>query len=217
MNYNRILTITLLLLIASAGQAQDTSIFSQPIQMDEFVLRASQSGWDVQAFIRRVKNDTTFYKAFRTMRLVPYSAENDIRIFNKRGRTKAALHSRTRQVIEGNCRRTLVEQEQVSGNYFKRNGEHRYYTAELYDYLFFTEQPVCGEDNIVSRPEPARNETQIEKRKNQLKQLIFNPGSKVAGVPFAGNKAAIFDEEISKMYDFKLLSVEYDGEECYLF
>src|SRR5690606_17396371 len=50
-----------------------------------------------------------------------------------------------------------------------------------------------------------------------LKQLIFSPGSKISGVPFLGNRASIFDPETAAMYDFKLSSVLYADEWCYLF
>src|SRR5690606_26378415 len=55
------------------------------------------------------------------------------------------------------------------------------------------------------------------KSKFQLKQLIFNPGSKIAGVPFMGDKAAIFEPDVAKLYDFHLLSQDYAGQECYVF
>lgn len=198
-------------------RAQDTSIFSLPIQMDEFVLKASKEGWDVEGFIRRVKEDTTFYKAFKTLRIIPYTAVNDIRIFGKKQQLLASLHSETRQLIEKGCRRTEVITEKVTGDFYTRKKEYRYYTAELYAYLFFSEQPVCGENNIVAGAASKRGSGRIEKNKEQLKQLIFNPGSRIAGIPLSGNKAAMFDPDIAAMYDFKLLRTEYEGEECYLF
>jgi hypothetical protein len=185
--------------------------------MDEYVLQASRDGWDVDAFIQRVKNDTTFYKAFKTLHIVPYTATNDIRILGKNNKVQASLFSRTRQTIKKRCRSMVVLEEKVTGDFYKKNKDYNYYTAELYAYLFFTSKPVCGETNIVAGTENTRGSGQMEKSKWQLKQLIFNPGSKVAGVPFAGNKAAIFDEDIAKMYDFKIMFVEYGGEDCYLF
>ena len=62
-----------------------------------------------------------------------------------------------------------------------------------------------------------RGKGQMEKSKYQLKQLIFNPGSKIGGVPFMGDKAAIFEPDVAKMYDFKLLSEDYRGVDCYVF
>ncbi len=32
--------------------------------------------------------------------------------------------------------------------------------------------------------------------------LFFNPGKKIPGIPFIGNKIAVFDEEVSKLYDY---------------
>ena len=201
----------------SYSQVKDTSIFSLPIQMDEYVLQASRDGWDVSSFIRRVQNDTTFYKAFKTLRIVPYTAVNDIRILGKGNSVRASLYSKTRQTISKGCRSMTVLEEKTTGDFYKRNKQYNYYTAELYAYLFFTDKPVCGETNTVAGSENDRGSGQIEKNKWQLKQLIFNPGSKVAGVPFAGNKAAIFVPDFAKMYVFKIMFVEYAGEDCYLF
>jgi len=201
----------------SHAQGKDTNIFSLPIQMDEFVLQASKSGWDVEDFIRRVKEDTTFYKAFRSLHVTPFTSYNDIKIFGKKGAVIASLNSRTRQNRKNGCRMMDVLEEKTTGDFYNKNKEYNYYTAELYASLFFTEGKVCGEDNIVAGHENLRGKGQLEKNKWQLKQLIFNPGSKVAGVPFAGNKVAIFEPEVAKMYDFKLMLVEYEGEDCYFF
>lgn len=200
------------------GQSEgDSDIFRYPIIMDEVVVSAQRSGWDVDAFIRRVQNDTTFYKAFKSLRVTSYTATNDIRVYNKRGKVTASLHSLTRQKAWNGCRTMEVLNEQVTGNFYKRHKEYRYYTAELYDYLFFTKDTVCNQDDIVAGAMDDGEDGMIGKNKYKLKQLMFNPGSKVGGVPFMGNKAAIFDPEIAKMYDFKLMSEEYDGEDCYVF
>lgn len=200
-----------------AAQTSDTNVFSLPIEMDEFVLQASRDGWDIDAFIKRVKEDTTFYKAFRTLHIVPYTSYNDIKIFDKKGTLKASLNSRTRQHRTGNCRTMEVLEEQTTGDFYNKKKAYNYYTAELYASLFFTQGKICGENNIVQGYDTKRGKGQLEKNKSQLKQLIFNPGSKVAGIPFAGNKVAIFEPEVAKMYNFKLMLVEYDGEDCLLF
>ena len=212
-----ILSIFIALPFISQGQGKDTSIFSLPIQMDEYVLHASRSGWDVASFIRRVQNDTTFYKAFKTLHIVPYTSTNDIRILGKKNEIVASLFSHTKQTVNRGCRSMQVLDEKTTGDFYNKKREYNYYTAELYAYLFFTNKPVCGENNVVAGTENVKGKGEMEKRKWQLKQLIFNPGSKVAGVPFAGNKAAIFEPDVAKMYDFKLMLVEYQGEDCYFF
>ena len=202
------------------GQGKDSSIFNLPIQIDEVTIRAARGGWDIEGFIKRVKTDTTFYKAFRALHLVPYRAVNDIKILDKNGGAAASLNSQTEQLINGRCRSMKVLEEKTTGDFYKRNGEYRYYTAALYGSLFFTKpgQQVCGENDIVAgRDMEAEGKGSMEKNKAQLKQLIFNPGSPVKGVPFVGNKAGIFEPDIAKMYNFKLQSVDYDGQECYLF
>jgi hypothetical protein len=199
------------------AQVPDTSVFNFPIAMDSVVVRAARGGWDVAAFIRRVKSDTTFHKAFKGLHIVSCTATNDIQMLGKDGKVKASLYSHTAQTVSGRCRTMKVLDEKVTGDFYKRNGEYRYYTALLYAYLFFTTGSKCGDNDIVGAPEASGGSSGLEHSKKQLKQLIFSPGSKVSGVPFMGDKASIFDEDVAKRYDFKLESTDYAGEECYLF
>lgn len=201
----------------SFAQVEDTSVFQYPIEMDAVVISAAKGGWDVQAFIKRIQKDTTFYKAFKSIRIISFTAENDIEVYNKKGKIIASYFSKTKQHRKNNCRSMDVLVEDVTGDFYKKNKEYRYYTAELYAYLIFTEGVICNETDIVAGALDDRGSGQLEKSKYQLKQLLFNPGSKIAGVPLMGNKAAIFEPEIAKMYDFQLKSEMYDGEECYVF
>lgn len=205
------------LISVSLKAQQDTTAFNVPLQMDDVVISAARKGWDVAGFIRRVQTDTTFYKAFRSLHVVAYTATNDIRMYNKKDEVIASLLSHTRQLRRNNCRSTQVIDEKVTGDFYKRNGSYRYFTAGLFAYLFFTKGSICGENDIVANTMQEREPGLMGKSEWQLKQLVFNPGGKIKGVPFIGNKASIFDPEIAKMYDFKLLSVDYAGEDCYLF
>jgi hypothetical protein len=221
---NRILkacSLWLLMALSMQAEAQrrDSSIFALPIQIDEVIITAAQSGWDLEEFIRRVKSDTTFYDAFRALRFSSYTAVNDISMLDKKGKTTASLHSTTRQTYADGCRSMEVLEEKTTGNFYKRNGDYRYYTAALYAYLFFTQGKVCGEQRYGGSAEQKAAEAKgkLEKSKAQLKQLIFSPGSKVSGVPFMGDRASVFDPQIARMYRFMLLAVSYEGEPCYLF
>lgn len=196
---------------------QDTSVFRYPIAMDEVVVSAKREGWDVQGFIKRVQNDTTFYKAFKSMRVTTYNATNDIRVYDKRGKVTASLYSKTRQRAWRGCRAMDVLEEKVTGNFYKKKKEYRYYTAELYAYLFFTKDTLCKQNDIVADALYEKEGGTIGRNKYRLKQLMFNPGSKVAGIPLMGDKAAIFEPDVARMYDFKLASEEYNGVECYVF
>jgi len=110
-----------------------------------------------------------------------------------------------------------VLEQKTTGDMYKHN-ELNYYTAELYAGLFFTNGKVCGENNIVAgRQRDVRNKSGIEKHKEQLKMLFFNPGQKIPGIPFIGDKIDIFDPSISKYYDFTIDMDELSGQQCYIF
>ena len=198
------------------AQRYDSSIFSLPIQMDAVTVKAARGGWDLAGFIRRVKNDTTFYRAFKNLRFLSYDFTNDIRVYNSKGKVAASLYSKTRQTYANRCRSMQVLEEKSTVYFYKRNKQYYYYTAELYDHLFFTHGKICNEPDVLSGP-VGGGKGQVEKNANKLKQLMFNPGSKVSGVPLMGDKAAIFEPSVAKMYDFKLNSDEYNGIDCYVF
>lgn len=209
--------LLILLFTTVVSYGQDTSIFRYPIAMDEVVISAKNDGWDVAGFIKRVQNDTTFYKAFKSMRITSYTANNDIRVYDKKAKIIASLNSVTQQRAWQGCRAMDVLQEKVTGNFYKKRKEYRYYTAELYAYLFFTKDTLCNQDDIVANAMNEKEDGAMGRHKHKLKQLMFNPGSKVGGVPLMGDKAAVFEPDVARMYDFKLASEEYDGVDCFVF
>jgi hypothetical protein len=182
------------------------------------VISASRVNFDVPGFIKMVKDDTTFYKAFKNLRILSYTADNHIRILNKKDKDIAALVSETRQHHIDDCRTMSVVSETTSGNFYDSHKDYNYYTAELYANLFFTEGEICGEDNIVQGGRDVKTSSgTMEKRKDQLKELIFNPGQPIAGVPLISNKVAIFDNKVAPMYDFSITSADYGSIPCYVF
>lgn len=202
-------------LFSSRLLAQDTLYDGMHIEMDEVVFKAAKNGWDVQSFIRRMKTDTTFYKAFVSLRVVPYESDNEIQVFDEHKQTLATLHNNTKQTMNKDCRTVTILNEKVTGNYYNRDKTPRYYTAELFQNLFFRQGTECGMSDNIAKTTKAKGS--LERHKEHLKQLVFNPGSKISGVPFVGDKASIFDDDVAKMYDFKLTFVTYEGQECYNF
>jgi hypothetical protein len=204
-------------LLKSRAQEVDTTVLGMHFVMDEVVVKSAKKGWDLEGFIRRMKEDTTFYKAFLGLRVVPYTSDNEIVFWDENSKTIAQLENRTEQSIQGHCRTVKVRNEKVRGTYYDKQHNPRYYTAELMQHLFFRARTnECGtSDNIQSsNTRPGK----IEKHKEQLKQLVFNPGSKVEGIPFVGKKASVFEDKgIQQRYDFALKLVPYNGEECYFF
>jgi len=193
----------------------DNARLSKMIELSEVVVR---NKLDVESFIKRVKTDTTFYKAFKNLRVLNFTSLNDIRMQDKRGKVKATLQSKTRQHVAGGCRTMEKINETVTGDFYEKDSSYNYYTAELYASLFFTKERVCGETNIVAGVQRnVKSKKGIEKHKEQLKMLFFDPGKKIPGIPLMGDKTAIFDKDNSEKYNFSLDFVDYNGQSCYLF
>src|SRR6186997_858499 len=150
----------------------DNARLSKMIQLSEVVVRNKM---DVNAFIQRVKSDTTFYKAFRNLRVLSFTSMNDIRMKDKKDKVIASLQSKTRQHVSKGCRSMEVINESVSGDFYDKDHGYNYYTAELYASLFFTKGEICGETNIVSGTlRNVKSKKGIEKHKEQLKILFFD-------------------------------------------
>lgn len=208
-------TFVLLTTVRAQTDSLDNEKLARMINLSEVVVR---SDINVADFIARVKNDTTFYKAFKNLHVLGFTSLNDIRILDRKGREKASMQSRTRQLRDKDCRSMETINETTTGDFYTNSRNYNYYTAELYAGLFFTNGRVCGEDNIVYGTRfDARGKKGTAKHKEQLKMLFFNPGKKIPGIPFIGNKINIFDPDVAAYYDFDIDQVEYEGRSCYLF
>ncbi|MGQ0738837.1 MAG: hypothetical protein ACT4OJ_07230 [Bacteroidota bacterium] len=193
----------------------DNERLAKMVSLSEVVIR---SDLNVARFMDRVKKDTTFYKAFRNLRVLGFTSWNDIRIRDKKGKIKASLQSKTKQLRTGGCRSMQVLDENQSGDFYEADGSYNYYTAELYAGLFFTKGTVCGENNIVKGTDfKPKSKSGIARHKEQLKMLFFNPGKKIPGIPFIGDKIDIFDPDRAKLYDFTISYDDYEGQSCYVF
>jgi hypothetical protein len=216
---SRLIFIAVSFVFASTLFAQkdsaDAEALSRMISLSEVVIR---SDLDVPKFLKHVKFDTTFYKAFRNLRVLSFSSLNDIRMLDKKGHLKASLQSKTRQNRQGGCRTMDVLEEKRSGDIYDGDGDWNYYTAELYAGLFFTKGKVCGESNVVKGAErKVRDKKGLEKHKEQLKMMFFNPGKKIPGIPLIGDKLDVFDKSAARLYDFSLDLEDYKGQLCYVF
>ncbi|MEQ1676336.1 MAG: hypothetical protein ABL876_06540 [Chitinophagaceae bacterium] len=200
---------------SSKEDSLDAERLSKLISLSEAVIRTDLN---VPRFIEQVKNDTTFYKAFKNLHLLGYTSWNDIRIKDKKGGIRASLLSKTKQHREAGCRTMEVLNEKTSGNFYDENGAYNYNTAEMYAGLFLTKGKICGETNIVKGVDfKPKAQSGMEKHKEQLKMLFFNPGKKIPGIPFIGSKINIFDPDKADKYDFIIDFGEYEGQSCYVF
>jgi hypothetical protein len=208
--------VVLCLLTCLQLTAQDTARYKgMTVNLDEVIVAAKRIGFDVNSFIKRVEDDTTFYRAFKNLHVVGFDAVNDIQILNKKAGIQASLYNQTHQDVKGRCMTMQVANEKITGDFYNRRGDYNYYTAELYANLFFTKGTVCVDDTGES---PDRAGGSLARHKAQLKQLIFNPGKPIRGVPIVGQKVAIFNNEVMRFYDFSISAENYvDGTPCYVF
>lgn len=211
-----ILTYAMLLLVSVKMFAQDTTIneSGQNFTLSDAIVR---NHFDYKEILKRIKEDTSFYKAFKTLRTIGYSSYNHIEMKDKNETVLATLNSKTKQTRKDNCRTMEVLEEQITGNLRNAAGEYNYVTPSLYASLFFTKGVVCGETNIVAGKKRVVQGSSMEKAKEQLKMLFFNPGKKIPGIPFIGNKLDLYDESAHELYDYKLDYVDYHGQLAYVF
>jgi len=212
----RFVVFSFFLLNFSVLCAQDTLIRveGRTIYLEEVIIG---KGLDLGAFLRRIKEDTSFYKAFKNLRILRFQAINDIRMLDRKDRQKASLYSITTNEIERNCRYTKILEEKTTGDFYDDNGGFNYYTASLYASLFYSTKKVCGESNVVGEKMfDVADQRGMEKHKEMLKMLFFQPGKSIPGLPGIGNKLGVFDPPESDLYELRLQHTDYNGEPAYL-
>lgn len=197
--------------------SQDTTVQveNQYYTLPEVFVRSDSNYADI---LRRIQQDTTFYKAFRTLHTIGFSAYNNINMLNKEGDIEASYNSKTVQQVSDGCRTMTEEARTTTGDFLNSDSDYNYMTAQMYASLFFTKGKTCGETNVVGNmafnPE---DKSGMEKHKEQLKMLFFNPGKKIPGIPFIGNKLDLYDSRAHELYDYRLDYISYKGAYAYVF
>lgn len=200
----------------SQSWAQDTSfqVANQSFTLADAIVR---NNFDYKAILEKIKRDTSFYKAFKTLRTIGYSSFNHIEMYDKNQKMVASLDSKTRQNKIGACRTMDLLEEKTFGNLRNGKGDYNYVTPSLYASLFFTKGQICGENNIVKGKKRTIQGSGIDKAKEQLKMLFFNPGEKIPGIPMIGNKLDLYDDNAHELYTYRLDYVDYHGKLAYVF
>ena len=202
--------------LMSYSWAQDTTLSfeNKTFTLADVIIR---NNFEYKDILARIKRDTSFYKAFKTLRTIGYSSFNHIEMYDKNLKIQASLDSRTRQNKIAGCRTMDVLEEKTFGNLRDSKGEYNYVTPSLYASLFFTKGKICGETNIVKGKKRTIQGSGIEKAKEQLKMLFFNPGEKIPGIPMIGNKLDLYDDNAHELYNYRLDYVDYHGKLAYVF
>ncbi len=191
---------------------QDPDAIYQVIELDSLTIQASREDLDVKSYIDWMIQDESFYTAFKNLRYRSYSFQNNIHILDKNQRTIARYASTAYQKYDQSCRTMTEMNKVITGDFMDRKGEYEYYTAKLFDRLFFTHGHVCSD----TMPSTAAVPSRMEKQVSELKKLMFAPGTD-ARVPLLGDKTAIFSEDMRPYYDYRIKADLLNGQSCYLF
>src|SRR5438045_8705678 len=101
-------------------EGKDTTII---IDKGTFTLKEVivRNPMDYESLLRRIQNDTTFYKAFRNLHVVEFSSYNNIRMLDKKNNIQAAYYSKTMQQRENGCRTTKTIDQKTTGDFFDKH------------------------------------------------------------------------------------------------
>ena len=167
-----LLFVSLVLAFNMQLVAQDTvfNVDGQKFTLTDAIVR---NHFDYKDILNRIKQDTSFYKAFKTLRTIGYSSYNYIQMMDENNKMQASLNSKTRQNKIGGCRTMDVLEEKITGNLRNNKGDYNYTTPALYASLFFTKGSICGETNIVAGKNRKITGSGIDKAKEQLKNVVF--------------------------------------------
>jgi hypothetical protein len=201
---------------AFVAKAQPDTLLKH-ITLDEFVVSAQASGFNVQAFVKQVMDDTTFQRSFLNTRYYPHVLRSDLVVRNKGEKETATLHRLGHLLRDGAWAELVLDTAVERGKLRKRNGEFRYLTAEMYDDVFFTKGRYIASNRIASREQEIDRSSRFEKYKSELKKFMFNPGQEIASVPFIGDKLALYEPDMAPYYDHRIWSDTRNGHECWVF
>ncbi|WP_443936753.1 hypothetical protein [Pedobacter sp. MW01-1-1] len=160
---------------------------------------------NIETFINKIINDTSFYQSFRDMKRYSFIAENRIFTYDKKNKVDGKIYRKIRHNNHGPYKMEyLVKQD--TGKVYKKNGKYQLYTVEMFDYIFMN---AYSTDFVPNAPVSDGKGGSNEGYKAKLKTLIFNPGRPVKGVPFIGSKTEIFTANMRQYYDYSFASGTY--------
>jgi hypothetical protein len=187
------------------------------VELDEVVITAQKEGFNVEAFIRQVMDDTTFHKAFLNTRYHPHRLRSVLNVRAKDEKETASLF-RT-GYLHRNADKVYLRLDTVheTGKLRDRDSTFRYLTVEMYDDVFFPKGEITADNTVASRDLELQRGSKLERYKSELKKFMFDPGSEIGTVPFIGHKLALFNEDMAPLYDFGIRADERNGHQCWVF
>jgi len=202
--------------LSIAASAQEEEVL-RTIQLDDVVIHAQDTGFNVEGFVHHVMEDTTFHKAFLNTRFHPHHLRSVLRVRAKHEKETANIYRTGDLVRNGDKVHLELDTVHETGKLRDRKGKFRYLTAEMYDDVFFIKGELPADNIVAHRALEVERGSRFDKYKSELKKFMFDPGTEIASVPFIGDKLALFSPEMTPLYDFKIGSDVRNGHACWVF
>ncbi|NRF38764.1 hypothetical protein [Pedobacter foliorum] len=173
------------------------------IQLDSAVNISAQK-FGVETFINAIITDESFYKAFKNMKKYNFTAENNIYSYDKKNKVDGRIYRKIKHTAEGPEKMVYIA-KQDTGKLYRKNGKYQLYTIEMFDFIFLNAYKTeFSEEDAKGKADGAN-----AGYKDKLKTLIFAPGKPIKGLPFIGDKTAIFTANMRQYYDYSYYSGTY--------
>ncbi|MET4083086.1 hypothetical protein ABIB40_003055 [Pedobacter sp. UYP30] len=196
-------------LIVFSAAAQEIPRFNpdtiKTITLDS-VVNIKAEKLNVELFIRKIINDTSFYQSFRDMKRYSFVAENSVYTYDKHDKVNGSMYRKIKHDNHGKYKMEYLAKVD-KGDIYKRNGKFQLYTVEMFDYIFMNSynSDFINDGSASDGSNGGKNESY----KDKLKTLVFNPGRPIKGIPFIGNKTEIFSANMRQYYDYSFSSGTY--------
>lgn len=214
---NVLRVIVLFACSAVLGSYAQVDRIATKVELDEVVITAQKEGFNVEAFIQQVMDDTTFHKAFLNTRYHPHRLRSVLKVRAKDEQETATLFRTGHLHRNGDKVWLQLDTVHESGKLRNRDSTFRYLTAEMYDEVFFSKGEIIADNTVASRKLELHRGSKLDKYKSELKKFMFDPGSEIASVPFIGHKLALFNDDMAPLYDFRISADERNGHQCWVF
>lgn len=207
--------LLLFLFVSYSANGQDVV---KVVTLEGVTIQAVEDDFDTEAFIDKVRADSSFYLAFKAMNYYPSTYMAWLKVFKKGEKERGYVNRRARRFREGDWMWVELLDEEVKGKIQKKNGDYKYLTAETWNDVFFPLNKQKVSMSTTRDFEKERGQSSTQKHQQEVKQMMFNPGNEVAGIPFIGKKMGIFEDDMQEYYTYSVYTAMYqDSIRCLVF
>jgi len=197
---------TLLLgILSNASQMRGQEVVKS-VLLESIEIRPGGDSIPLPEVIDIIMQDTSYYQSFRETRNPGYFSKGHFEV-----NIPESPSMEREAITEGNASKawyTLTKSEASSK--IVRRDRYKYLTARMFDQVFFSTD-TFNRKAPINRDFETNSGSRIDQFENQLKQLLFNPGAPIPGVPFMSERLAIFSPEMLDKYHFEVWNTTLDG------